>query len=166
MNRVVRTLLALLAHTLPHGPSIFTAFLSPVPLAILRPLHYPPAPPGTVGAGGHTDFGALTLLLQDGAGGLEVLHEGAWTAVPPDRDAFVVNVGDMLERWTRGVYRSATHRVVTAGDGARDRYSVPFFFDGNLETRLVPWDGGREGEVYVTVEEHMVEKYRETYGGK
>jgi len=168
LNDLGRTLLAILAKTLPHGPAIFTSFLAPLPLAILRPLHYPPSPAGTIGAGAHSDFGALTLLLQDAAGGLQVRHHGRWVPVPPNRDALVVNIGDMLERWTRGEYKSTLHRVVSTG-GTADRYSVPFFFDGNLEARLVPF--GEEGEAEaeaeaVTVEQHIVERFRSTYGQK
>ena len=77
----------------------------------------------------------------------------------PDPAAYVVNIGDMLSLWTRGEYKSSVHRVINKGAG--DRYSVPFFFDGNLDTRLAPLDGG-EGRT-LTVEEHMLERFGTTY---
>jgi len=79
--------------------------------------------------------------------------------VAPDPAAYVVNVGDMLSLWTRGRYRSSVHRVINKGAG--DRYSVPFFFDGNLDTRLSPLDGGPGPAL--TVEEHMLERFATTY---
>lgn len=103
--------------------------------------------------------GAITLLLQDSSGGLEVLDgaTGTWHGVAPNPDAYVVNIGDMLSLWTKGIYRSALHRVINRSGG--DRYSVPFFFDGNPEVQLRPFDGSEpEGGRVVTVEEHMLER--------
>jgi len=109
--------------------------------------------------------GAVTLLYQDSKGGLEVLDADrqAWVPVEPNPEAYVVNVGDMLSIWTKGVYKSNVHRVINRSQ--TDRYSLPFFFDGNLDTRLVPFDGSEPltGKV-VTVEEHMLERFGTTYG--
>ena len=103
--------------------------------------------------------------MQDGAGGLEVLNHatGEWIQVDPNPDAYVVNIGDMLALWTKNVYKSNTHRVINKS--TRDRYSVPFFFDGNADVKLIPFDksepiGGR----ILTVEEHMLERFGTTYG--
>jgi len=160
---VTKTLFAILAAGLPYGPEIFDEFMSNNPLAVIRPLHYPPSPEGDIGAGAHTDFGALTLLLQDANPGLQVRDPatGAWIDVPPNADAYVVNIGDMLDKWTRGRYRSTLHRVINEGNS--ERYSVPFFFDGNLDCRLVPFDGEVEGETVITVAEHMRERFASTY---
>lgn len=130
--------LEILAKGLPYGDDIFHEFVSNDPVCIMRLLHYPPQPQASpprdqrqLGAGAHTDFGAITLLLQDSAGGLQVQdpHTQSWHAVAPNPDAYVVNIGDMLALWTKGIYRSAVHRVINSS-GAH-RYSVPFFFDGN-----------------------------------
>lgn len=77
------------------------------------------------------------------------------------KDAYVVNVGDMMHKWTRGRYKSTIHRVV-AQRGDTHRYSMPFFFNGNPAARLVPFDGARDGETVQTVEEHMIERLKKT----
>lgn len=104
------------------------------PLATLRLLHYPPRPkrfePGQTGAGEHTDYGNLTLLATDDAGGLEVrTREGQWISPPNIPGALICNIGDCLMRWTNDVYVSTPHRVVNPV--GRERYSVAFFLDPN-----------------------------------
>jgi isopenicillin N synthase-like dioxygenase len=101
------------------------------PMAILRLLRYPP-PVGTghVGAGEHTDYGNLTLLLTDEAGGLEVrTRDGQWLAVAHEPGSFIVNIGDCLMRWTNDVYVSTPHRVTHVRP--RERLSIAFFLDPN-----------------------------------
>jgi isopenicillin N synthase-like dioxygenase len=104
------------------------------PMAILRLLHYPPAPerplPGQLGAGEHTDYGNLTLLATDGVEGLAVRNRaGRWIAAPSVPGALICNIGDCLMRWTNDVYVSTPHRVTSPR--GRDRYSVVFFLDPN-----------------------------------
>ena len=99
----------------------------------LRMLHYPANLPARteaqLGAGAHTDYGTLTLLLQDAVGGLEVRDaQGTWHAAPPVSDALVINTGDLMERWTNGRYRSTLHRVRPI-QGQTDRYSIALFVD-------------------------------------
>ncbi|KAI2617801.1 Clavaminate synthase-like protein [Hypoxylon sp. NC1633] len=172
---LARHLFAILARGLPYGDDIFVPFVSNDPVCVLKLLHYPPqdsTDKRQLGVGAHTDFGAITLLLQDDKGGLEVLDQSQktetqkWVPVAPNAAAYVVNVGDMLAAWTRGAYRSTVHRVVNRG--GRHRYSVPFFFDGNAEVALAPFDGGDDGDGggarALTVEEHMLERYGTTYG--
>jgi isopenicillin N synthase-like dioxygenase len=90
-------------------------------------------------------------------------HTGAWVAVEPNPDAYVVNIGDMLSLWTKNIYRSSTHRVINRSK--RVRYSLPFFFDGNADVKLVPFDGSEPaGGRVLTVEEHMLERFGTTYG--
>ncbi|MDR3474143.1 MAG: 2OG-Fe(II) oxygenase family protein, partial [Devosia sp.] len=87
------------------------------------------------GAAPHTDYGFITLLTQDEVGGLEVRNRhGQWIAAPPIAGAYVMNVGDILERWTNGRFASTPHRVRNLKP--RDRYSIPFFFDPDMSARV------------------------------
>lgn len=100
----------------------------------LRFLHYPPSRnvrPGQLGAGAHTDYGTLTLLFQDDAGGLEVRNTaGHWVPAPPVPGTVVVNTGDLLARWSNEVLRSTPHRVqVRPESAASGRLSIAFFSD-------------------------------------
>lgn len=101
--------------------------------SILRPIYYPPIqgePKGAVRAGAHEDINLITLLVGASAAGLEVLHrDGTWIKAKPSADQIVVNVGDMLQRFTNNKLRSTTHRVVNPPKElwGTQRYSVPFF---------------------------------------
>ncbi|WP_170574258.1 isopenicillin N synthase family dioxygenase [Ruegeria atlantica] len=122
--------------------SILTAFQTPT--IWLRLLHYPPqspqAPDDLFGSAPHRDFGCLTLLAQDDAGGLQVqTPAGHWVDAPPMEDAFVVNVGDMLHRLSNGKLLSTPHRVINAS--GRERFSVPFFFDPHVSANIAPLPG-------------------------
>lgn len=174
MLRLCGVVLDLVAATLPYGPHVFDGFRANEPACPLRLLHYPPTPAQVrdekrqLGSSAHTDFGAITLLLQDEHPGLEVQDRetGDWIGVPPDKDAYVVNMGDMVSRITGGRYKSSIHRVLNKN--STDRYSVVFFFDGNLDYKLRQLDrigqpDGDDDEV-LTVEEHMNERIRTTYG--
>lgn len=158
-------LLRMMATALGKDPSFFeAAFAVGPPMAFLRPLHYPPTPTdpvtGACGAGAHTDYGFVTLLHTDGGAGLEIDVEGEWRSVPPppradgpDACATVfVNVGDMLERWSKGRFKAARHRVVLPSP-PRDRLSAAFFFDPPFAAVI---DGVRYGD-------YILEKYRGTH---
>lgn len=141
--------------------------------ANLRLLHYPPQPaisqPDEKGCGAHTDFGALTFLLQDDAGGLQVqpANTREWIDAPPIENTYVVNIGDLIERWTNGQYKSTLHRVINRS--GRERHSVPFFFTGNYDTLVecIPTcleDGEEPQHKAITVEQHLMDCYKRTYG--
>ena len=92
-------------------------------------------PPDQFGAAPHSDFGFMTILAQDEVGGLQVrTRAGEWIDVPNLPGVFIVNVGDMLMRWTNDRFISTVHRVVNAK--GRDRYSIPFFFDPDFDTEV------------------------------
>jgi len=158
--------LEILARGLPYGPNVFDEFVANDAVASIRLLHYPPQTSkdkSQLGAGAHTDFGAITLLLQDENPGLHVLNteNNEWVPITPNLDAYVVNIGDMLQMWTKGIYKSSLHRVLNFS--TKDRYSVPFFFDGNIECKLAPFDGSKVDGKVLTVEDHMKERFTTTY---
>jgi isopenicillin N synthase-like dioxygenase len=85
------------------------------------------------GVGPHTDFGVLTVLCQDSVGGLQVEDvNGEWIHAPPIEGTLIVNVADLLARWTSGAYKSTPHRVVNTS--GRERLSLVLAFDPNPET--------------------------------
>ncbi len=154
-------------------PGDFFARFNHDPACRLRLLHYPPQPPhpepGEKGCGAHTDFGSVTLLLQDAAGGLQVqdVASGTWFDAPPIPGTFVVNLGDLIARWTNHRFQSNPHRVINRS--GRERYSVPFFFTGNHDyvVECLPTCLG-QGELPkyppITTEAHLAERYAATYG--
>jgi isopenicillin N synthase-like dioxygenase len=110
------------------------------PMVIMSTLHYPPqqVAPGQqisearVGAGAHSDYGCLALLAQDDKGGLQVRNTaGRWIDARPIPGTFVVNVGDMLARWTNDLFPATLHRVINTS--GLDRQSIPFFYDPNYD---------------------------------
>lgn len=108
------------------------------PIAQIRLLRYPPAPPHHLplnGAGEHTDFGWLTMILQDKTGGLEVLdRDGRWIDALPIPGTFVVNVGDLMQRWTNDRYIATFHRVMNRA--RHERYSAAFFMDPDYHAEV------------------------------
>ncbi|MFD1911243.1 isopenicillin N synthase family dioxygenase [Halodurantibacterium flavum] len=103
------------------------------PTLFLRLLHYPEQPDEEelFGSAPHTDYGFITLLKQDNVGGLEVRNKaGDWIAAPPIEGTFVMNVGDILAKWSNGRFVSTPHRVRNLT--RRDRYSQPFFYDPSM----------------------------------
>jgi isopenicillin N synthase-like dioxygenase len=110
------------------------------PQGTCRMLRYPPhegnAVAGQLGAGAHTDIGAITILAQDQHEGLEVRNRnGQWILATPIAGTFVVNIADMFERWTNDLYVSSMHRVMNNGS-TEDRYSIVFFFGPAYYTRI------------------------------
>jgi len=98
---------------------------------------------GKLGCGSHTDYGMLTILMTDQVPGLQVCRdktraegEREWIDVRPMQDMWIVNTGDMLERWTNGRYISNLHRVCNAE--GKERLSVAFFFEPNVDALVAP----------------------------
>ncbi len=141
MERLVGALMSLAALALDLPEDYFADKIDRHVTA-MRINHYPPQktapPPGQIRAGAHTDFGAFTILMgEDEPGGLQVQDaDGRWYDVATTPDAFVVNVGDLLQRWTNDVWTSNFHRVVNPpaeiGATAR-RISIGFFHQPNYD---------------------------------
>jgi isopenicillin N synthase-like dioxygenase len=112
------------------------------PLILFRIFNYPARQASSTepewGVGEHTDYGLLTILKQDDVGGLQVKGPSGWIDAPPIPEAFVCNIGDMLDRMTGGFYRSTPHRVLNPG--GRARLSFPFFFDPGFDADVRPID--------------------------
>ena len=162
-------LLGLLGEAMGVGSEYFAEFARDQ-ACLQRMLHYPPmpadAPPNQRGVGAHFDFSGLTILLQDDVGGLEVFDAQTqqYFPVPPQRGALVVNIGDKLRRISNGRYNANLHRVINKTK--RERYSIAFFVDGNLDFKLDPivLDGEEaKYETGLTIHEHMMRRFRETY---
>jgi isopenicillin N synthase-like dioxygenase len=156
LDVVARDLSLPAGHFAPH----FTE-----PMATLRLLSYPAASgaQGEIGAGAHTDYGALTLLLTDGAPGLQVRPRGGdWQDVPHVAGAFVVNIGDCLMRWTNDIYVSTPHRVLPP---PRARKSVAFFLDPNPDSVIDALAGtGAPKYPPVTGADYLASRLAATYG--
>jgi len=174
MHELSSSMFRMIALSLDLDEHWFDAFAAdPSGIQLCRSHHYPPTPNGDPvrgrGIGAHTDFGALTLLLQDDVGGLEVLHKptGTWHDVKPIQGAYVINIGDLMQRWTNDRYLSTMHRVKSPVS-QKHRYSVAFFNDGALDTVIeaIP-TCVRPGEAPkyppLKVEDHLVSRYRHSY---
>lgn len=175
MARLSHHLMGLIALGLGLPRAHFEACLRD-PMPVLRLLHYPPQQvsvlDGQIGSGAHTDWGGITLLAQDDAGGLQVRdpdHDGdaaRWIDARPIEGAFVVNLGDLMQRWTNDCYRSNLHRVVNAVSG-RNRHSIAYFFDIDYHARVeaLPTCVSVERPARhppITAGGHIVEMYRRT----
>ncbi len=130
-----------IAQSLDLEPDYFARQYTSDPLILFRIFNYPAVSRSSGahtrwGVGEHTDYGLLTILKQDDVGGLEVKSRHGWVAAPPIDGSFVCNIGDMLDRMTRGLYRSTPHRAANRTD--RDRLSLAFFFDPSFDARVKP----------------------------
>ena len=178
LARLCERLLSLMAIGLGMSGDTFTASIDHHTSA-LRLLHYPhigsnDVAPGQLRAGAHSDYGTLTLLRQDDApGGLEVRGaDGRWHAVPAEDGAYVVNIGDALERWTAGRWRSTLHRVQipSASSGSNQRQSIAFFHNANWDAVIDVLAPCRpvSGDVAepITAGQHLMERFLSTQQGE
>lgn len=143
MTRLGHALSAGLSLSLGLDEDYFAKRYTAEPLVLFRIFNYPkstvlPNDEASWGVGEHTDYGLLTILWQDDAGGLQVKSRSRWIEAPPIPGTFICNIGDMLDRLTRGLYRSTPHRVLNVA--GRDRLSFPFFFDPNFRAKVRPID--------------------------
>ncbi|MEU7827977.1 2-oxoglutarate and iron-dependent oxygenase domain-containing protein [Nonomuraea sp. NPDC049129] len=151
MTGVAQAVMSGIALSLELPEDYFRTGYTADPTILFRIFHYPPAAPDkdAWGVGEHTDYGLLTLLLQDGNEGLQVHTSSGWIDAPPLPGTFVCNIGDMLDKLTGGLYRSTPHRVRNLS--GNERLSYPFFFDPGWDCEVPPlpytpggrarWDG-------------------------
>lgn len=167
---LARTMTAVFATALALPEGFFTQYTDHS-IDVLRLVNY--AMPGRtalqpdqLGMGAHTDYGIVTILWADPVPGLQVLDSnGTWHQVVPSPGALLVNLGDLLARWTNDRWMSTLHRVVppTGPDGrSLRRRSAAFFHDGNADAVISTLDACRnpDGSGYddVTVGEHLARK--------
>ncbi len=137
-SRAAQAVLAAVALSLGLEEDWFWRHYTADPTVLFRVFRYPPqaAAEDGWGVGEHTDYGLLTLLLQDDVPGLQVRTPQGWLDAPPLPGTLVCNIGDMLDRLTGGTYRSTPHRVRNAS--GRERFSFPLFFDPDFTARVTP----------------------------
>ena len=170
MQALAQTLLRAMTLALGIEREFFdTRFNEPV--SVLRLIHYPPRDTASSaeqqGAGAHTDYGCITLLYQDAAGGLQVRNvNGQWIDAPPIDGTFVVNLGDMMARWSNDRYLSTPHRVISPL--GVDRYSMPFFAEPHPDT-LIQCLPGCQDDAHppkyptTTCAEFLLSRFADTY---
>jgi isopenicillin N synthase-like dioxygenase len=157
-------------------PAEYFAPLTDRHISMLRLISYPPyerqPQEGQLRAGVHTDLNMLTFVhANSDTGGLEVrARDGSWVAPPASSDLLVVNVGDILMRWTNDLWVSTPHRVANPPSGWQQRrISVPFFFQANYDTIvecLAPCLPAGEAPKYppVSVGVYRAERFARTAG--
>ncbi|XP_031250571.1 probable 2-oxoglutarate-dependent dioxygenase At5g05600 [Pistacia vera] len=141
MEKLAFKLMTLIALSLGLPGNRFQGFFKDQ-TSFIRLNHYPPcpAPNLALGLGRHTDAGALTILAQDNVGGLEVKRksDGEWIRVKPTPDAYIINVGDIIQVWSNEAYESVEHRVMANSE--RERFSIPYFLIPAHYTVVKPLD--------------------------
>ncbi|HCH56737.1 MAG TPA: 2OG-Fe(II) oxygenase [Rhodospirillaceae bacterium] len=140
------------------------------PLSRASYVYYPPQPAeagaGSFGVGPHTDFGVLTVLCQDSVGGLQVQDvNGVWLHAPPIEGTLIVNVADLLTRWTDGAYKSTPHRVVN--QSGRERLSLVLAYDPDpgtvIDARDVFGRGYDPAEEAITCGDYLVWRFEKAF---
>ena len=146
-----KRLLAAFAVALGEPPAELLRHFGPDHTSFVRLNHYPLGdllddeeaadltPLGDMALHHHSDAGALTVLLQDDIGGLQVEHAGEWLDVEPVDGAFVINTGDMMQVWSNDRFTAALHRVAPRTNAAR--FSLPYFFNPSYATDYAPLAG-------------------------
>ena len=172
LDRVARALCRAFADALDLPPAFFDD-KTDRHISQLRIMHYPPpetAPlPGQLRAGAHSDLGMMTLLYSDNdVGGLEVMDRaGRWVRVPVIDDAFTVNLGDLMMRWTNDRWRSTLHRVVNPPEAVGDRsrrLSIGMFFIPNYDAVVTPITADGQAAKYspITVADYRTSRFAST----
>lgn len=152
-HRCGKGLLRAIAVSMDADPAYFIGdFQQPISRGSL--IHYPPQPDtmgeDQFGVSPHTDYGTLTLLAQDMTGGLRVQsNDGEWLTAHPIAGTLVVNVGDLLARWSNDRFRSTPHAVVNSS--GRERYSIAIAMDPDWDTEITPLTKSGEQPRYDSV---------------
>ncbi|KAF7840671.1 pyruvate, phosphate dikinase regulatory protein 1, chloroplastic [Senna tora] len=133
VSNLAQTLASILAENMGHKSTFFEENCLPS-TCYLRLNRYPPCPMASQvhGLMPHTDSDFLTILHQDQVGGLQLVKDGKWIAVKPNPHALIINIGDLFQAWSNGVYKSVEHRVMT--NPRVERFSTAYFFCPSNDT--------------------------------
>lgn len=120
-------------------PETYFKPMTDKPMSIARILHYPSQngeiDEAQIGIGAHSDYECFTILCTDDVPALQVLNAaGEWIEAPPVKNAFIVNVGDMMSRWTNDYFQSTIHRAINRS--GRERFSMPMFVGPNPDVEI------------------------------
>jgi isopenicillin N synthase-like dioxygenase len=166
MEDLAARIMDLFAAALGLVPGFFAPYIS-TPISALRALNYPaqdrPPEPGQLRAGAHSDYGSLTILLpQPGSRGLQILApSGDWVEVPPIPGAFVINIGDLMARWTNDAWVSTLHRVVNDGTSTA-RLSLAYFHQPNWHAEIANLTDTAAKYAPVRSGPYLMDKFRST----
>ncbi|CAN6292683.1 unnamed protein product [Urochloa humidicola] len=144
MEALAFKVLELVSRSLGLRPDRLHGFFGDEQTTYVQINRYPPCPRPdlALGLGRHKDSGALTILRQDGVGGLDVRRrsadagDGEWVRVKPVRGSLVINVGDIIQVWSNDRYQSVEHR--TSVNSEKERFSIPYFFNPGTHTVVEP----------------------------
>jgi isopenicillin N synthase-like dioxygenase len=164
-------LLRVVAVSLGLEPSFFAARYAK-PLQRTQIIYYPPRDPAAgeeeFGVAPHTDYGCITLLWQDDSGGLQVRNRATrtWIEATPIPGSFVVNVGDLLARWSNDRFASTPHRVINRS--GEERYSIASFYDPDFTAIVDPRQLGASAAAClyepVRAGEHILRRFDQSFG--
>ncbi|KAJ6896497.1 2-oxoglutarate-dependent dioxygenase [Populus alba x Populus x berolinensis] len=139
MEKLACKLMELIALSLGLPKDKFHGFFKEQ-TSCIRLNHYPPCPVPdlALGVGRHKDAMALTILAQDDVGGLEVKRktDGEWLWVKPTPNAYIINVGDIIQVWSNDIYESVEHRAMVNSE--KERFSIPYFLSPAHDTNVQP----------------------------
>lgn len=160
-EKLSRTMVEAICLSLGLPPDRLANSFAPTHTSFLRLNYYPVEDPlsdfpeeagdgADLGIHHHSDAGAVTILIQDSVGGLQVFKDGYWYDVEPVDGAFVVNIGDMVQVWSNDTYRAALHRVQAMS--LTDRYSFPFFYNPAYGAIIEPLESATSPNLYTGID--------------
>ena len=171
LERVGEQMLPVLARSLDMPAGYFAPFFSNEAHINLRFLHYPPQATDDAeqfGQGPHTDNSFITMLARQDVPGLAVrLPSGEWLAPPVIPGTFLVNLGNIMKRWSNDRFLSTPHGVLN--DSGKDRYSIAFFYSPRHDSRIECLPTCSDAEhppkfAPCTASEHTYEMFQRSYG--
>ncbi|GFP94695.1 gibberellin 2-beta-dioxygenase 8 [Phtheirospermum japonicum] len=167
VSELAQTLADILAEEMGRSTSFFKETCLPNS-CYLRLNRYPACPmhDQMLGIIPHTDSSFLTVLHQDGIGGLQLVKNGKWIAVKPNPDTLIINIGDLFQAWSNDLYKSVEHRVVA--NPRNERFSTAYFFCPSQDTVIQSGrdePGGYQSFSYGEFKKQVQEDV-DTYGHK